>query len=362
MVSIGVILLIVGCCFYLGIIYTNPTMVLLGYTLSALLLVSVVELVYRFFTVKCFVQIPIAMAEQNAPVAVTLRLRNRGLLPIGKVAVKVCVSNSMQSKGRCEWVNLDDVGIGETTHVMKLAFRGAGCHEVEVQQIKVFGLLGIGYIKKKSKDYASVLILPEVHFMSVRISQVVRNFVGDADIYDEHRSGDNPEETFEIREYRPKDKLQSIHWKLSAKMDELMVKENSLPKACAIVLLLDMRTEMRPQKVSAYLELVASLSFALMDMDCPHYVAWYSREREDIRRIRIDSEEAFYLLWDCYLREVAVSSKNLREEYRQKYRSEWYLHDLSINEKLELSKNGEFLCQLDGAKIKDACEKLEILF
>ena len=110
-----------------------------------------------------------------------------------------------------------------------------------------------------------------------------------------------------------------------------------------------------------YLEFVASISYALMDQACPHYVVWYSKERNDIRRMRIDEEEAFYLFWDTYLREVSVTDKMLREEYRRKYRSEWYLHDVSINEKLELCKDGEFFYQLDGAKIKDECEKLEIL-
>lgn len=345
----------------MGIIYTNPPMVLLGYTLSALLLLSTAELVYRFFTIKCFVQIPISMAEQNVPVAVTLKLRNQGFLPIGKVAVKVRVSNSLQAGGKSQWIYLTDVRSGETSHVMKLSFQGAGCHEVEVQRIKVYGFWGIGYIKKRTKDFASVLILPEIHFAPVRISEAVRTFLGDADVYDEFRPGNDTGETFEIREYREKDKLQSIHWKLSARMDELMVKENSLPKACAIVLFLEMQDKMKLQNVSAYLEFVASISYALMDQASPHYIVWYSKETEDIRRIRIDDEEAFYLFWDIYLREVTITEKTLREEYRRKYRNEWYLHDISMNEKLALYKDGEFFYQLDGAKIKDECEKLEIL-
>ena len=36
-------------------------------------------------------------------------------------------------------------------------------------------------------------------------------------------------------------KRQSVHWKLSARTDELMVKENSLPKACAVAIVADLR-------------------------------------------------------------------------------------------------------------------------
>lgn len=336
-------------------------MVLLGYTLVLLCIISVLELVYRFFTIRAFLQIPISMAEKNMPVNAVVKIYNHGILPAGKVAVKLRISNSVQEGGKNQWITIPDVGLGETRHEMKLQFKGVGCHEVEVRNIHIYGLFGLGYITKNCKDFASVLVLPEIYFSSIKISEATKNFMGDADIYDEFRPGHDAGETFEIREYRPKDKLQSIHWKLSAKMDDLMVKENSLPKACAIILFLNMKEWLKKDTVAAYLEMVASISFCLMDQKCPHFIVWYSKEIEDIRRIRIDDEEAFYLFWDSSLRETTVTEKDLRETYKDKYKSEWYLHDLSINEKLELFKDGEFLCQIDRTKIKDECEKLEIL-
>ena len=64
---------------------------------------------------------------------------------------------------------------------------------------------------------------------------------------------------------------------------------------------------------------------------------------------------------NAYLQEAIPVSKSVREEYRTKYKSEWYLHDVVINEKLELYKDGEFLTRIDEKKIKDECEKLELL-
>ena len=64
---------------------------------------------------------------------------------------------------------------------------------------------------------------------------------------------------------------------------------------------------------------------------------------------------------DAYLREAIPAEKDIREEYRKDYKTEWYLHDVTINEKLELYKNGEYFTKLDEKKIKDECEKLEIL-
>ena len=146
-----------------------------------------------------------------------------------------------------------------------------------------------------------------------------------------------------------------------------MVKENSLPKACAIILLLEFhpwkKTGWKKKGVDAsgYLDFAASLSYTLMDQKCPHFVAWYSAEKDGIRRIRVDDEESFYLFLDAYLREVVPTEKNLREEYRKDYKNEWYLHDIVINEKLELYKNGELVTKLDEKKIEDECEKMELL-
>lgn len=367
MISIIIVLLIVAFCFYLGILYTNPVMITIGYALGLLFLVSIVELVYRLFTLKCHMEVPISMTEQGRPVNVILKIRNKGILPAGKVEVRVENKNVFHKNGKVQWITISDVSRGECKHQVNLQLMGAGCHDIFVTHMKIYSVFGIICLKRKCKDFCSVLIMPEVHAVNVQITEAVHNFLGDADVYDEFRPGYDSGETFEIRTYREKDKLQSIHWKLSAKMDELMVKESSLPKACAVVLLL----ELRPWKTQTfvkqemdagvYFELAASLSYSLMDQKCPHFAAWYSAEKEGIRRIRVDDEESFYLFLDCYLREAFPREKNIRDEYRKDYKSEWYLHDITINEKLELYKNGKFLTKLDEKKIEDECEKLELL-
>ena len=307
------------------------------------------------------------MSEEGRSVNAVVKIRNKGFLPAGKLEIKIESKNIFQQKGQLQWVSIPNVSIGECKHMVALEIKGAGCHDILVKQIKMYSLFGLISLSRKGKDFSSVLILPDIHSVNVEVTESVRNFLGDADVYDDFRPGHDSGETFEIREYREKDKLQSIHWKLSAKMDELMVKENSMPKACAIVLMLEFqpfRKKKRKKKewnASAYLELAASLSFALMDEKCPHFVAWYSAEKEGICRIRVDDEESFYLFLDAYLREIIPEKKDIREEYRKDYKNEWYLHDIKINEKLEIYKNGEFFTKLDEKKIKDECEKMELL-
>lgn len=135
--------------------------------------------------------------------------------------------------------------------------------------------------------------------MEVRLSESARNFVGEALVYDSLRSGDDASEVFKLREFQDGDKLKNIHWKLSAKMDELIVRENGFPKACSTVLILEgvgavSGKNKRRQKASeAFLQVAASLSFSMMDKECPHYVAWLSKRYQEVKRIRVDDEESF---------------------------------------------------------------------
>lgn len=374
MISVIIVLLIVLLCFYLGILYTNTRMITLGFAWGLLFLVSLVELVYRYFTLQCKVEVPISMSDQGRPVNVVLKMRNKSPLPAGRVEVQVVHKHAFHTKATKKWVDVHDITSGESKHVQKIVLQGAGRHEVQITKMRIHSLFGLVSMKRKCKDSCSVIIMPEVHAAGVRVSQGIRNFIGEADVYDEFRPGHDSGESFEIREYREKDRLQSIHWKLSAKNDELMVRENSMPKACAVILMLELQDK-EPIKgikghrnknwainADAYFELFASVSFSLMDQKCPHFVAWYSEKEERICRIRVDDEESFYIFLDVYLREASPSQRNVRKEYRDAFRNKWYLQDLTINDKLELYQNGDFLVKLNEKKIKDECEKLELLF
>lgn len=64
----------------------------------------------------------------------------------------------------------------------------------------------------------------------------------------------------EIREYRPGDRLQRIHWKLSAKLDDLFVKEMANTSALSIVILPELDKEYLNDTVATLLSCIRQLS------------------------------------------------------------------------------------------------------
>ena len=98
-----------------------------------------------------------------------------------------------------------------------------GNYKFSVDAITIRDLLGFVSLKKKVDTVAEVSVFPE------------RSLSTDADLTDMNRGITESEETVkkghdfsdvsDVREYIPGDKLMSIHWKLSAKRDILMVKD-----------------------------------------------------------------------------------------------------------------------------------------
>ena len=95
--------------------------------------------------------------------------------------------------------------------------------------------------------------------------------------YDSHRSGQDPSEVFDLRSYREGDSVKSIHWKLSTRFDDVLVREASRPQDHAIAILFgifacDFEESERPQVLSAALGLAASVSLSLMRLGYHHVV------------------------------------------------------------------------------------------
>ena len=358
-------LLIAGGCCYYGILYENTIIITVAVALLLLIAFCILEVVYRRCTTSCQMIVPVTMVDSAKSVPLVFQITARSLISAGALNIKIGVRSALTKKNDTKWLAIPQVAVGSNRYEFELQILGSGRYEIELMGLRFQSTFGLFSMKKRVKGDASVLILPQMYSFVMEITESVKNFMGDADVYDEFRPGYDGGETFEIREYREKDKLQSIHWKLSAKAGDIMVKENSLPKACAVVLMLEHKTlghKEAEEYASAFLEVAASLSFGLMDKRIPHFVAWISEDTQDIRRIRVDDEESFYLFMTYYLNDhISIDDRDIRDAYREKYKNEIYLKDICINSYLEVYQDGELLNKLDVKKIKDECEKLELL-
>lgn len=182
---------------------------------------------------------------------------------------------------------------------------------------------------EKGREIWQIGVLPECHLLMVEITRRTREFIADAEEYSDRESGDDPSEIYQIREYRDKDSLHDVHWKLSAKAEELLVKEHGRPLGAAVLIWLNLEDVKKARKKKTdvvpanLLELVASLSFSLLEESCVHMVAWYELENHLIRKKRISKEEHIYELLNRLLYVKTCRDKeDMRGQYDEAFRGE----------------------------------------
>ena len=361
-IGLGISTVITG---YLSMMYESTELMLLAYLQAALFVLAFFVVWYRKFTISVSIAVPVEIAEPDKECLVKLMTKNKGYFPMMRMEVLLVTEDLCTGKKKKAWVKLSDIPRGEGSFVRMVLFSGAGTYRLRPKRVRVYDFTGMFSGKKCGKTEARILVMPKLHDIPVRLSQNVRNFYGEADVYDEHTPGHDNSELFAVREYRKGDRLQNIHWKLTAKQDDLMVKEHSLPKACPVVLFLGYhtkKTKRKPERMLAYLEAVAGLSFSMLDAKCPHYVVWYDETEQDIVRFRVDTEESFFEFLGLLMRiRWREPKEELKARYRVKYRMEPYVWALSLDETLVLKKEDETVAKFSVKEIEQSLEQTELV-
>lgn len=99
----------------------------------------------------------------------------------------------------------------------------------------------------------------------------------------------------EIREYRPGDRIQRIHWKLSAKLDDLFVKELSNTSVLSLVIL----PELTENRLSETASLLRTVMEYLLAQEQPFELCLYNHLSCSFDFILVSSKDEFL---DCFIK------------------------------------------------------------
>lgn len=308
-----------------ALIFESTGFALLSVSVVVFAVLSFLLLLWQQRKVDVRLGIPMKVAERGQKFQVRADILNRNIFPVGKVQIFLAYGENQLTAREKRRVSMEDVPRGESVITEIITIHRSGYYEFLVKRVRIYDPFGIFYVSIRRKAKAHSMILPKLEEVPVKLGEGVKHFYGETMDYDEDQPGMDPSEVFGIREFHDGDKLQRIHWKLSARTEKLMVKEDSLPKGCAIVLFMPEGTENNGRM----LDYMASLSFTLMDAKCAHYVAWQSSSRSDVLRLRVDDEESFYVALTTYMQDVSAQKETeLAERYREKYKGEQYLHSV----------------------------------
>lgn len=348
---------------YIAALYASTGFVFLFCVELAFFCADLALLFSQWRTAEIRLNILLTAAEKGEQVPIELAVINRGIFPVSGEKVVIKYRALGGTKSRKLKFSVFGRAKGEVCFLNHLNGTHSGSYYFEKAVLTLYDPLHLLYVRKRIALHERLDIMPDIYPTEIEVSEAVRNFAGDSDVYDSARGGDDASEPFMIREFRAGDPLKSIHWKLSAKEEEWVVRENSLPLACAVVLFLDFAAENRrwEQALDSFLSLAASVSFALVEQRCPHYVVWFRPDLKELARMRVDSGESLYLFLVNIFGEASRGEKrDLKDAYREQFKGEAFLADICINMDLQVILRGEIIGRCDRARMEQSLGELLI--
>lgn len=241
---------------------------------------------------------PTATVEKNEDFKVSLVLRNKSIFPVAQGKIRLTYYNWFGKEKNNENITIFVGSRSEQTASCTMSAACCGNIVVCCDYIRIYDYFRIFSIKKKINKKIKISIMPGLDEILLELPQKLEGELFEGDSFSKVKSGDDPSEVFDIREYHIGDKIHRMHWKLSSKKKQYMVKEYSLPIGINAAILLDFYNNKKDavKVTDSMIEIAASLSYTLMIKGYTHYFAWYDSVREEVRRIRIENEEDLYIL------------------------------------------------------------------
>lgn len=262
------------------------------------------------------------VVEKNEKCSILFETSSKAFIPSVNIVLNIAVKNRFTGKSKKIKLRGKTNGKNKNEIYYDVEFNQFGSVIISFDSYEVLDWFGIFSLKKKVEEKENILIYPELKLVNVEVKQSTRKFITEADYYSTYESGDDPLETYQIREYREQDSIHDIHWKLSAKNDKLLVKERGKPEGCAVLIWVDFCGNSKDKKsIIESIEIATDISFSLLQEKCNNVVSWYDGQRLKTVNFKITSLENLYQM----LNEILITDVHkLQEE-----------NSYALNDKLE---------------------------
>lgn len=246
--------------------------------LLCLIIVPLFSLVIESVSLKgihvdCHIK-PSCHVKQQVPLEIQIKKNNRG--PLGRIQLKILMENTMYGEVKKQTVILCSSERKETRFRHMIQMDHCGSVKITVVHVKCYDLLGIFCWTKPGHPQQEVLVYPAELKLNTQLVRRPETIIS-GELYDQNRKGQDVSEVSGLRDYEEGDSLGSIHWKLSSKLDNLVVREFGYPSNYNILILYDLMGAFDGKEISnsrndAVLAFTAALSRSMTERNLEHNV------------------------------------------------------------------------------------------
>lgn len=302
-----------------------------GITLVLMLAIAVIYDYNLPSEVSAHLIIP-AYGEKEERLTGNIYVHNASWIPIlsGRVFLRVKKTITRETEEFSMEIKAGARKDGKVTFLMDADYMGF--LEISILRVEIYSFFGC--IKKvtRSNLVKEVMILPrttELHF-PVENSGIACSFFDEAE---GGRKGDGPGEYFGIRPYTDGDSMKQIHWKLTGKTDEYMVKEIEVPMMRMPLIFLETRVEKTDAAmIDGLLEAFFSISQHMAQEGQKHCLCWHDRQSGEWNFYTVENalqlEEVYGLVFhSTFFARGNPTVASLEEEKREMFSELLYITD-----------------------------------
>ena len=185
-------------------------------------ILSLIYLLIEVLCVKLYLNISAQEAEKHSPVDFSLTLSNESPLPFPFVEAVITVPSDDAVRCVSQKTKLSLIPFGSYVIEKTLAFAYRGGYEIGVSELCFYDFFRLFRYRVKMDLFRELFVLPRRLRLPVESGGENREEETETVVL---QKGQDNTEVSDIRTYQPGDSLRSVHWKLSGKTQDLMVRQ-----------------------------------------------------------------------------------------------------------------------------------------
>ncbi len=282
------ILIIVCIIFYVMYLWDFALVLLITVIAIPIILFVAMLIAKHSISVDFSVKEDTVMKNESFPVLI--KILNRSIIPVGRAEAHIEYGNVFSGELDDFILYLPIQARNEQSVVFQLRSGFCGIADVKCSGIYIYDPLKIFRFRVSGSNSIKIAVMPECHEISGQVMYTDK-VKDESDIFSEHKPGDDPSEIFDLRGYNPGDKLNKIHWKLSSKKDEFIVKDYSLPIDVPCTVFLDLKCQegsgFTLPVFDTLVESLVSISQFMIENERIHTIVYYNFKSGSFEEKRI---------------------------------------------------------------------------
>ena len=234
-------------------------------------------------------------ADKNKESKVVLSAESGSKIPVPSCRIDIACENVLTKEKETVTEELLPGLKGKDSTELSVTSPYCGMIGISAEDAVISDPVGLFSRKQKMSAGTELYVMPEISEVGIP-EDFLDSYDMESYTYSQYRKGSDPGEVFGIREYQDGDSPKQIHWKLSAKLDDMIVKIPSYPIENKLIILLDNSipegAELSAEERSGLMEYFFSISHILIGKNITHSLGWCDHRSGSfiVRRVESDGD------------------------------------------------------------------------